>query len=401
MDLGRLGHLCYSTLVHPSDNWDQLWDSVNRYLPVVKKRFCPDKPFGISLRVAAKSAERLTSDRGELEKLKDFFATNGMYLFTANAFPYGSFKNERVKELVYEPDWRTDERATYTKRVADILAEIVPAGIVSSIQTPPLGFKPRVTGEDVVDAYTRQVLDVCAHLIDIENRTGKTVVLALEPEPACFLEHTSETIDYFQKRLYSKSGAAALAKATALSPAQAEIEIRKHLGTVFDICHQAVEFEDVVDSLKSLKAAGVPVTKFQIASAVRIPNVTDDKVKALKAYDDPIYFHQTVEKRNGKLTFYTDLPEAFAAYEKDPGPREWRTHFHVPVFIDDLGAFKTTRPDIEAAIALHRAEPLSNQVEIETYTWDVLPAEHKTGDINDYVVRELEWVHGELMKPAR
>jgi hypothetical protein len=400
MDLGRLGHLAYATLVHPSDNWEQLWDSVNRHLPVVKKRFCPDKPFGVSLRIAAKSAERLTGDRGELEKLKDFFARNGMYVFTANAFPYGSFKNERVKELVYEPDWRTDDRATYTKRVADILAEIVPAGIVSSIQTPPLGFKPRVTGEDVVDAYTRQVLDVCAHLIDLERRTGKTVVLALEPEPACYLEHTSETIDYFNTRLYSRSGAAALARATGLSEAGAGVEIRKHIGTVFDICHQAVEFEDVVASLKALRANAIPVTKFQIASAVRIPEVTAEKVKALRAYDDPIYFHQTVEKRNGKLTFYTDLPEAFAAYDKDPGPREWRTHFHVPVFIDDLGEFKTTRPDIEAAIALHRAEPLSNQVEIETYTWDVLPAKHKTGDIDDYLVRELEWVHGELMKPA-
>jgi hypothetical protein len=400
MDLGRLGHLAYATLVHPSDNWEQLWDSVNRHLPVVKKRFSPDQPFGVSLRIAAKSAERLTSDRAELEKLKDFFARNDMYVFTANAFPYGSFKNERVKELVYEPDWRTDDRATYTKRVADILSELVPEEIVASIQTPPLGFKPRVTGEDVVDAYTRQVLDVCAHLVDVERRTGRTVVLALEPEPACYLEHTSETIDYFNKRLYSKRGTAELAKAKGMSEAEAESAIRRHIGTVFDICHQAVEFENVVDSLKALRANGIPVTKFQIASAVRIPEVTDEKVKALRAYDDPIYFHQTVEKRNGKLTFYTDLPEAFAAYEKDPGPREWRTHFHVPVFIDDLGPFKTTRPDIEAAIALHRAEPLSNQVEIETYTWDVLPAEHKTGDIDDYLVRELEWVKGELLKPA-
>lgn len=31
MDLGRgLGHLTYSTLVHPFDDWPQLWDSLNQ-----------------------------------------------------------------------------------------------------------------------------------------------------------------------------------------------------------------------------------------------------------------------------------------------------------------------------------------------------------------------------------
>jgi hypothetical protein len=398
MNLGSgLGHLSYSTLVHPADNWEQLWDSVTRYLPAVKKRLSPDRPFAVSLRLASRSADALSANPDERRKLKDFFAANDMYLYTANAFPYGSFKGERVKEQVYEPDWRTDARATYTMKVADILAEIAPEGVNPSIQTPPLGFKPRVTGDDVVQAFTDQVIRVVAHLVELERRTGRRVTLAIEPEPACFLELTSETVAYFTGHLYARPAIADLAKRTGLSTAKAEETLRLQLGTVFDICHQAVEFEDVVQSMKDLAAAGIPILKFQIASALRAPEVTPEIAAALKAFDDPVYFHQTVEKRNGRITHYLDIPDALAAYDGKAGGREWRTHFHVPVFLSDVGLFKTTQPDIEAALRHHRANPVSDQVEIETYTWDVLPDAFKTGDIVDYVSRELEWVRDNLL----
>jgi hypothetical protein len=402
MDLGAgLGHLSYSTLVHPADNWEELWDSVTRYLPAVKKRISPDKPLAISLRLSAKSANALTADPGERKKLKAFFDANDMYLYTANAFPHGSFKGERVKEQVYEPDWRTNERADYTIKVADIIAEIAPEGVSPTIQSPPLGFKPRVTGPDVVQAYTDQVIRVVAHLVDLEKRTGRKVKLALEPEPACFLELTSEAVDYFSNHLYAPAAVKDLAGKTKLSTGQAEDVLRNQLGTVFDICHQAVEYEDVVQSMKDLGAAGIPIIKFQIASALRIPDVTPEKVKALGAFGDPVYLHQTIEKRNGKLTHYLDIPQALAGYDGVRDGREWRTHFHVPVFLDDVGLFKTTRPDIEAALRYHAKNPVSDQVEIETYTWDVLPDSFKTGNIVDYVVREMEWVRDSLQGAAK
>jgi hypothetical protein len=98
------------------------------------------------------------------------------------------------------------------------------------------------------------------------------------------------------------------------------------------------------------------------------------------------------------LTRFLNLEDAFAHFEKDPsGEREWRIHFHVPVFLEDLGEhFKTTRFAIEEALAFHKKHTLSGQLEIETYTWDVLPDHLKTGDIVDYVVQELNWVEGEL-----
>ena len=147
---GNLGHLVYSTLVHPGDTWDEMWASLNRYLPEVKSRFSPDRPFGVSIRISRNSADRLTSDAAERARLKTFLRANDMYLITANAFPYGPFKGERVKEQVYEPDWRTNDRAHYTAMVAEILAEMAPLGIEPTIQSPPLGFKPRVTGSEVI-----------------------------------------------------------------------------------------------------------------------------------------------------------------------------------------------------------------------------------------------------------
>lgn len=393
---GNLGHLTYSTLVHAGDTWDEMWNSLTTYVPQVKARVSPNDRFGVSLRLSAKSAERLVGDKKEREKLKAFLDKNDMYLYTANAFPYGPFKNQVIKEQVYEPDWRSEERTQYSMNVADILADVAPPDIAPSIQSPPLGFKPRVTGPDVVDAYTSHVLQLVAHLVKLEARTGRTVTLALEPEPFCFLETTDEVIDYFTNHLYSGRSAETLARTAGLSTSEALGALRRHLGIVFDICHQAVEYEDIYESLGKIVNAGIPIFKLQEAAALRVPEVTQETVDALIPYADTVYLTQTVEKRDGKLTRYLNLEDAFAAWKKDPGPREWRTHFHVPVFLDDLGPFKTTRFAIEDALRFHKERPVSRQLEIETYTWDVLPENLKTGDIVDYVTREIEWVRGQL-----
>ena len=398
MDLGNgLGHLTYSTLVHPADNWDQLWTSVTTYLPRVKARVSPNQPFGVCLRLAAPTAEVLAANHGERQKLKRFLDDNDMYVYTANAFPYGAFKGTVVKEQVYEPDWRTEERTAYTINVADILADICAKNISPSIQTAPLGFKPNVTGPDVVASYTEHVLRVAAHLVEIEARTGHLVTLGLEPEPRCFLETTDETVDYFTKHLYTGTSAARLAKLAGIPMDTAIGALRRHLGVVFDIGHQAVGFEHIPTSLQKLVDAGIPIVKLQEAAAMHIPQVSDEKVEALKRFAKTVYLSQTVEKRDGRLTHFLNLEDAFAAWKSNPGPCEWRTHFHVPIFLDDLGPLLgTTRFALEEALKVHKATPLSRQLEIETYTWDVLPEHLKTGDIVDYVCREIEWVRGQL-----
>ena len=298
---------------------------------------------------------------------------------------------------MYEPDWRTEERTQYTINVADVLADVCAGGLAPSIQSAPLGFKPRVTGPDVIAAYTEHVLRVVAHLIGIEARTGKTVTLALEPEPYCFLETTDETIDYFTNYIHTGRSAERLAKLANIPISDAIGALRRHLGIVFDIGHQSVGFEDIPVSLQKLVDAGD--SDPETAGSGGDAHAAGDRRNrrgpgALRQDGVP---SQTVEKKDGKLTKFLNLEDAFAARKKDPGPREWRTHFHVPVFLDDLGGdFGTTRFALEQALKMHKEKPLSGQLEIETYTWDVLPDHLKTGDIVDYVCREIEWVRGQL-----
>jgi sugar phosphate isomerase/epimerase len=398
MDLGKYGHLTYSTLVHPGDTWPEMWQSLTTYVPRVKARVCPDKPFGVSLRLSNASAEVLHGQPAERAKLKQFLADNDLYLYTVNAFPYGPFKNQVIKEQVYEPDWRDEQRARYTMMVADILAEVCGPGVNPSIQSPPLGFKPRVTGPEVVEAYAANLRRLAVHLHRLRERTGRTVTLAIEPEPACYLETTAETVEFFTKVLRSPRSLELLGKELGMDGEGARAVLRRHVGTVYDICHQAVEFEDISASLQSLVDNDVPVFKLQEAAAVQVPNVTPAAIAELRRWADTVYLTQTIEKRNGTLTPFLNLEDAIAAWEKDPsGEREWRIHFHVPVFLETLGEhFRTTRFAIAEALAFHKRNPLSAQLEIETYTWDVLPAHLKSGDIVDYVVRELEWVQGQL-----
>jgi hypothetical protein len=398
MNLGKgLGHLTYSTLVHQTDNWAQLWQSVNTFLPQVKARVAPDQTFGVCLRTSAPSAEMLSQDPTKRADLKQFFADQDLYLYTANAFVYGVFKKQVIKEDVYEPDWRTPERREYTKQVADLLADLAPEGINPSIQSAPLGFKPRVTGDDVVEAYTANVIDVVAHLVGLEKKTGKVVTLGLEPEPRCYLETTDETVTYFTTELFSGKTAQRLAKATGLHEADAAAAMKKHMGVVFDIGHQAVGYEDIPASLQTLVDHGVQIVKLQEAAAMYMPDVTQKTVDALQSFAKTIYLSQTCQKKDGQTTWFLNLEDAFADWYTNPGPREWRTHFHIPVFLDDLGAFGTTRFALEQALAFHKKTPLSTHLEIETYTWDVLPDHLKTGDIVEYVTRELEWVKGQLL----
>ena len=271
------------------------------------------------------------------------------------------------------------------------------AGAFSTIQTPPLGFKPKVSGNAVIEAYAANIRHMAAGLHRIHQRTGRIVTLAIEPEPFCFLETTPEAVDFFNNRLRTEKSTGLLAKELGVSEHEAGEIMLRHIGVVYDICHQAVEFENITESLQSLVDNNIPVFKFQEAAAVRIPRVTQAIVDKLAKWADSVYLTQTIEMKDGKLTRFLNLEDAFAAWKSDPGEREWRIHFHVPVFLEHLDdGIETTRFAIAEGLAFHKKNPLSAQLEIETYTWDVLPDHLKTGDIVDYVCQELEWVKGEL-----
>jgi hypothetical protein len=102
--------------------------------------------------------------------------------------------------------------------------------------------------------------------------------------------------------------------------------------------------------------------------------------------------------RTGRgLVRYVDLPEALAALPDAPAD-EWRIHFHAPVFLEELGPFRSTQPFLREILALQAREPIAPHLEVETYTWDVLPQEFRSADVVDDVVRELSWVRERLAR---
>jgi hypothetical protein len=206
-------------------------------------------------------------------------------------------------------------------------------------------------------------------------------------------------VRFFEARLFAAPSLAAFGRLTGLGPAESEAALRRHLGVCFDACHMAVEFEDAAAGLRALGRAGIRVGKVQVSAGLRVRMDPGDRalVDALRPFAEGVYLHQVVERRDGRLVRYLDLPEALDAAQRDgAGPREWRIHFHVPLFREELGRFASTQDYLRGVLGLLRQEAHAPHLEVETYTWDVLPEAFRREDIASAVARELRWVLDEL-----
>jgi len=395
----RFGHadLTYCTNIHPGESWEEIRANLEHYLPLVKRRVSPDAPFGVGLRLSASAASSLAAAEA-LERFLAFLSEQDLYVFTINGFPYGPFHGRRLKEDVYLPDWRDDARLEYSNRLADLLARLLAAhgDRLGSISTVPGAFKPNARTEESIAQITEHLLRHVAHLVAIERETGCRIVLALEPEPCCLLETIDETVKFFSDRLYSRAAASRLAALGRLDVRKAEDALRRHLGVCLDLCHAAVEFESPADGMNSLLKAGIPIAKIQVTAGLRIPRVSPDTVEALRRFDDAVYLHQVVERVPEALHRYVDIDAAIASHRWRAGESEWRVHFHVPVFLAELDGFSSTQGFVREALALQRAAPRSPHLEVETYTWSVLPARARDVPMEEAIARELHWVLGEL-----
>ncbi len=394
----RLGssHLTYCTNIHPGESWNEISANLEHYLPRVKRRVCPDAPFGVGLRLSAAAARSLSAP-DTLAQFADFLRANDLYVFTINGFPYGPFHGTRVKESVYLPDWRDDARLEYTNQLADLMATLLPSGSeVGSISTVPGAFKRNAVTPDAVARIADQLIRHVAHLVKVERDTGRRIALALEPEPCCLLETVDETVAFFGSHLYSKRAATTLASLAGFGVHEAEHALRRHLGVCLDVCHAAVEFEDPANCFDALAGAGIPIAKMQVTAGLRIPRVTADAVAALQGLDEPVYLHQVVERGSGALRRYVDIDAACASETWRSGDCEWRVHFHVPVFLEQLEESSSTQPFVREMLALHRQQARTPHLEVETYTWSVLPARAREVPIEEAIARELLWVQREL-----
>jgi hypothetical protein len=390
LKVGGPFHLTYCSNIHPGETWGEVLASLESHLPAVRRHLSHDGPFGIGLRLSAEAAAEL--ERPErLAGFRDFLAEGNYYVFTINGFPYGAFHGQRVKEQVYLPDWRDERRLAYTARLARILASLLPGemGLEGSVSTVPGAFKSALDGRGDVARIAEMLLRHVTELVEIRARTGRTIVLALEPEPACMLETTPETIDFFQSWLFD--GAAA--KGITLD------DVRRHVGVCYDACHMAVQFEEPAGSVASLVAAGIKIAKIQVSSGLHVSfNAGEAAVAAtLAPFSEGTYLHQVVERSGAELSRYVDLPEALASPTIHGGEaREWRVHFHLPIYLDRAPGFDTTHDHLLALFELLKHDAFCPYLEVETYTWSVLAPEYRTLDLSAAIARELAWVRDRI-----
>ena len=406
----RDAHLTYCTNIHAGETWAEVRENLARFVVPVRERFAPGAPFGVGLRLSAESARELAAPDGRaFGELRALLDAHDLYVFTINGFPYGPFHGRPVKEQVYLPDWLDAERVAYTDTLADLLAALLPDGVDGTISTVPGAFAPRVVGEAGAAAIARAMADHVAHLLRVRAATGRRVALAVEPEPCCFLETIAETVDFFERHLLGDATVRALAERAGITRGDAADALRAHVGVCVDACHMAVEFEDPADALDALARAGIRVAKVQVSAGLRVALRGDagdaPTLAALGAFADDVYLHQVVERRaDGRLARHLDLPQALAAAaaarDRDAGPREWRVHFHVPLFRDRFGPFEGTQAYAAELVTLARACTDCAHYELETYTWDVLPEEFRREGIVASVVRELEWARPLVLGPA-
>ncbi len=399
MQVGGRFHLTYCSNIHAGETWPEVEQTLRSALPRIRERLGATGPFAIGLRLSARAAEALDSPEA-LAAFRAFLRQGDYYVPTINGFPYGAFQGQRVKEAVYSPDWSDDRRLAYTNRLARILAALIADhdDLWGSISTIPCAFRARVASGDAPLAdIAARLLSHAAYLVSLRHSTGRTISLALEPEPMCYLESIDDTTEFFNTYLFAPEAIAAAARDSGV-PMTVD-DVRRHVGVCLDACHMAVEFEDPESALRQLAASGIRIGKVQLSSGLRVQaNADAFPIDALTRFAEDTYLHQVVERRQTSLVRYVDLPAALAAHrtEVDDPPLEWRVHFHVPIFLETLTEFDTTQAYLASFLDLVKREPIATCLEVETYTWDVLPPEYRATDVCSAIARELAWVRARL-----
>lgn len=394
------GHLTYCTNIHAGENWADHFNALKLNFPEIKKQLSPDAPMGIGLRLSNVASIEILSD-DNLPQFKQWLQLNDAYVFTMNGFPYGGFHHTIVKEQVHAPDWTTNERVDYTLRLFNILASLLPKGMEGGISTSPLSYRHWFKSDGALkkgrSEATENILRVAAELNSIKEKTGITLHLDIEPEPDGILETGKEFIEWFENDLLPQ-GLSYFKNKSDIPAAQVDAIIKHHINLCYDVCHFAIGYEPHKSIITELGGKGIKVGKIQISSALKAsfdtaPAKRQLILAAFEKFNESTYLHQVVARlADGNLVRYRDLPQALAATDD---AREWRAHFHVPVFSQDYGLLQSTQADIVNVLNLQVQKPFTEHLEVETYTWEVLPDELKI-PLNQSITRELEWVKHQL-----
>ncbi|PJJ83196.1 metabolite traffic protein EboE [Mucilaginibacter auburnensis] len=392
------GHLTYCTNIHPGENWEGHFAALQRNFPSIKAQVCPDVPMGLGLRLSHEASLALQHTE-QLNEFKQWLKDNDAYVFTMNGFPYGEFHNVEVKDQVHAPDWTTHERLDYTVRMFRILAQLLPEGMEGGISTSPISYRywhntPPLLA-DATKTGTANILKVARELISIEHHGGPYMHLDIEPEPDGILESGPEYIEWYTNVLLPQ-GKPFIAETFGVNTEEAERLIKRHICLCYDVCHFAIGFEPHQQIIEELEHKGLKVGKIQISAALKaaLPQQPKERraiLDTFEKFNEPTYLHQVIAKTNkGELLRYRDLPSALND-GLNADVTEWRAHFHVPIFTDELGLLQSTQSDIAEVLNINKTQQFSTHLEVETYTWGVLPDEKKL-PMDDSIARELNWV---------
>ncbi|NGO86124.1 metabolite traffic protein EboE [Streptomyces sp. 196(2019)] len=351
---GSVVHLSYCTNVHPAETLDGVRAQLRDHCEPVRRRLGRDR-LGIGLWLARDAARALTNDPAELRALRAELDGRGLEVVTLNGFPYEGFGADEVKYRVYRPDWTEPDRLAHTTDLARLLAALLPDDVTDgTISTLPLAWRTPYATDPGAPAAARTALTTLAQRLDaLAELTGKSIRVGLEPEPGCTVETTAD----------------AIAPLTDVG--------HERIGICVDTCHLATSFEDPGTALDALTAAGVPVVKSQLSAALHAEHPHLPEVRtALAAFAEPRFLHQTRTRTAAGLRGTDDLDEAVAGGAL-PDSTPWRAHFHVPLHAPPAPPLTSTLPVLHTALTrlVGGAVPLTRHLEVETYTWQALPAE--------------------------
>jgi len=385
----HLSELTYCCNVHPYQSPEDVNYILEKFVSAVRlKRKLSTMSSGIWL--SNDICSNFQNQPTLFTRFRDQLDSNNITLTTLNGFPFGNFHQAVVKQKVYEPDWSDFKRYQFSYNLSTILAATLPDNVVEgTISTLPLGYKPNWT-EQRQQLALKHLCLLAEKLAILYKETGRCIRICLEMEPGCVLESTKDVVMLFSTELPQ------VAKQYNVS---LDI-IHQHLGVCYDVCHQAVMFEDIQQSLERLIDADIQVGKIQFSSAIEIKNPGNpEALRSLREFIEPRYLHQVnVLANDGRIHYANDLPDALNSTTLYPRDGIWRIHYHVPIQSSQLltPELSTTQDAINSVLDfLVRHSEFHPQLEVETYTWQVLPKSLRPNndiELVESLNEELNWL---------
>ena len=381
----------YCTNVHAGVDVTAIKQNLEQYA-VPARVACSSEQLGVGLWLPAEAAREL--DKGP-EAFGSFLSDRRLQPYTINGFPYDNFHQPVVKHRVYQPAWWQSERLEYTKQLADILAQLLPESVsVGSISTLPIGWPSAVESPSQLTQAGENLRGLVTHLEQLEARTGRRIVVAIEPEPGCILDTTDDVIEWFDQHL-------------------PDSKHRRYIGVCHDICHSAVMMECQTEVLQRLAAAGILIGKVQVSSAIVVDwesmagGRRREAIEQLKQFAEDRYLHQTGRRtESGTFELAEDLPELLGRIPEngDPvlGDQRWVVHFHVPIFLERFGHLTTSHADVLECLRTLSSPQTSieftGHLEIETYAWTVLPESMRKRGLAEDIAGEVAWLRRAMVE---